>query len=635
VSLLRAESPPAVPSLARGTLRYVLALATILGIVAVRLLLAPVLEESAFFLFPLTVFVVSWRLGLGPGLLATAIAAAAGWIFFLDPRLAPAQRGIHVTVFLCQAALTSAVAWYLQRLHGERLRADRHAASFLDKVEDGFFAVDAEWRFTYVNRHVRSYSRGPEDGMIGRVLWEVYPELNETEVEREYRRVMTERVSLRFETRSYISDRWFRIYAYPFEDGIAVFSTDLSDRQKAEEEVRRAKEEAETASRMKDQFLATLSHELRTPLNAILGWVQILRSGRMDEAGMRRGLETIERSSRAQAQLIDDLLDVSRIISGKLRLDLRPVDLPEIVDAALATVAPAAEAKGIRIEKSYAPPPGIVSGDPERLQQVVWNLLSNAVKFTPRGGCVEISLQAGQAGQAGPAEDDAHAEIRIADTGQGIRPDFLPFVFDPFRQADSSTTRRQGGLGLGLSIVRQMVEMHGGSVRAESAGEGHGSVFTVALPLAAGSPRPGPEEPVPVPAKLDAGRPASLRGLRLLVVDDDADTRDLLRHVLTDRGAQVETAASVADALALLESETSRPDLLVSDIGMPGRDGFDLIREVRERWPPAALPAVALTAFARAEDRHRALAAGYQAHLAKPFDAAELAATVARLAGER
>jgi signal transduction histidine kinase/CheY-like chemotaxis protein len=608
----------------RTALRYGAALLAVLGVTALRLAGGRVLDrESAFFLFPLTVFLVAWRLGLGPGFLATAAAAGSGWVFFLDPRIGTAQRSTHTAVFLAQAALTTLVAWYLERLHSARLSADQRTASFLDNVNDGFLAVDSEWRFTYINRHSQSYARGPHMGMIGKVLWEAYPELRGTEAEREYRRVMAERVSTRFETKSYLSDRWFRIYAYPFEDGIAVFSTDISDRRQGEEETHRAKEEAEAASRMKDQFLATLSHELRTPLNSILGWVQILRSGRIDEAGVRRGLETIERSSRAQAQLIDDLLDVSRIISGKLRLELRPVSLAEIVDAALAAVSPAAEAKGIRIEKSYALPPEVVSGDPERLQQVVWNLLSNAVKFTPRGGRVEVGLRRG---------DDEHAEIRIADTGEGIRPDFLPYVFDPFRQADASTTRRQGGLGLGLSIVRQMVEMHGGSVRVESSGEGYGSVFTVALPLASDRAAPPPEGTAAAAASGGA-RTASLRGLCLLVVDDDPDTRDLLRHLLTDRGAQVEVAASAADALAVLES--GRPDLLVSDIGMPGHDGFDLIRDVRLRWPPAALPAVALTAFARAEDRHRVLTAGYQAHLPKPFDAAELAATVARLVGER
>jgi CheY-like chemotaxis protein len=254
-----------------------------------------------------------------------------------------------------------------------------------------------------------------------------------------------------------------------------------------------------------------------------------------------------------------------------------------------------------------------MSGDPERLQQVVWNLLSNAVKFSQRGGRVEVRLSPGE---------DSHAEIRVADNGQGIDPEFLPFVFDPFRQADSSTTRRQGGLGLGLSIVRQMVEMHGGTVRVESAGAGQGSTFTVALPFVAGAV-PRAARPQELPA-------VSLRGLRLLVVDDDADTRDLLWQILTDSGAQVATAASAAEALSALES--APPHVLVSDIGMPGRDGYELIRDVRSRWPSEDLPAIALTAFARADDRRRTCEAGFQAHLTKPFDAADLAATVARLA---
>jgi len=624
----RTESVPTSRALVHGVLRHGLAVAAVLAVVALRLTSRSALaQESDFFLLPLTVFLVAWRLGLGPGLVATAAAATAVWIYILDPRIALGQRAVHTAVFLGQAGLTSAVAWYLSRLHSARRLADRRAESFLDKVDDGFFTVDADWRFTYFNRYFRQYAPRLIKDPIGKDLWTTYPEFLGTEHEERFREVMATRAVVHFEAKSHISEHWFRIYAYPFDDGIAVFSTDISDRLNAEEEMRKAKEEAErrtrqaleaqaqveAASRIKDQFLATLSHELRTPLNAILGWVQILRSGKMDAAGELRGLETIERSSRAQAQLIDDLLDVSRIISGKLRLELSTVDLPEIIDAALATVAPAAEAKGIQLDKVYTPLPVPVSGDPERLQQVVWNLLSNAVKFSQRGGRVEVRLQPG---------DDAHAEIRIADTGQGIDPEFLPFIFDLFRQADSSTTRRQGGLGLGLSIVRQMVEMHGGTVRVESAGAGQGSAFTVALPLVAGAvPRPSPPPELPA---------VSLHGLRLLVVDDDPDTRDLLCQILTGSGAEVATAASAAEALSALES--APPHLLVSDIGMPGRDGFELIRDVRSRWPSVDLPAIALTAFARADDRRRALDAGFQAHLTKPFDAADLAATVARLA---
>jgi signal transduction histidine kinase len=460
----------------RAAARYSLALIAVLAVAALRQLAGPFLHpEPVFLFFPLAVFVIAWRLGLGPALCATAAAALIGWSFFFAPGVEAAQRTAHTLVFLLQAAATSAIAWHLSRLRGARLQADRRAAGFLDNIDDAFFAVDAAWRFTFLNRHFEGYARGPAREMPGRVLWEVFPELLGSEVESFYRGVMVRRTAARLDTKSTISDRWFRVYAYPFEDGIAVFSTDITDRLRAGEAIRAAKEEAEAASRMKDEFLATLSHELRTPLNAILGWTQILQSGKADEGALRRGLETIERSAHAQARLIDDLLDVSRIIAGKLRLELRPVDLPEIVDAALAIVTPAAAAKGVCVEKCLTAVAGTVSGDPERLQQVFWNLLSNAVKFTPRGGRVEVCLEPG---------GDGHVEVRIADDGQGIAPDFLPFVFEPFRQADASTTRRQGGVGLGLSIVRQMVEMHGGSVRVESEGEGRGAVVTVALPLA-------------------------------------------------------------------------------------------------------------------------------------------------------
>jgi signal transduction histidine kinase len=471
-------------------LRYGLSLAAVLLVVALRVTADSFLHlESDFFLFPLTVFLVAWRLGLGPGLLATAVSTVAAWTLFFDPQLTLGQRLAHTLVFMAQAAVTSFVAWYLERLHSARLRADRRSASLLDNIDDGFFTLDADWRFTFFNRYLARYACGGVEDLTGKDLWQTYPEFLGSVYEEPYRRAMKERLPSLFEAKSLLRDRWFRIHVYPYEDGIAVFTTDITDRRKAEEEMRKAKEEAErrslqaqearlqaeAASRMKDQFLATLSHELRTPLNSILGWAQILRSGDLEAEGVRRGLETIERSSRVQAQLIDDLLDVSRIISGKMRLELRSVDLPEIIDAALAAVAPAAQAKGVRIDKNYALLPGLVSGDPERLQQVVWNLLSNSVKFNQRGGRVEVRLQL--------AEDGQHAEIQVADTGQGIEPDFLPFVFDPFRQADASTTRRQGGLGLGLSIVRHMVEGHGGSVRVESAGDGRGAAFTVALPL--------------------------------------------------------------------------------------------------------------------------------------------------------
>jgi signal transduction histidine kinase len=388
-------------------------------------------------------------------------------------------------------------------------------------------------------------------------------------------------------------------------------------------ELSRAMQEAEEANRMKDEFLATLSHELRTPLNAMLGWAQVLRMGKLDPAASARALETIERNARAQAQLIADLLDVSRIITGKLRLDFQPVELRRILDAALDSVRPAAEAKGIRLGVSLGPLASPVLGDADRLQQVVWNLLSNAIKFTPGDGAVEVRLR----------QNGGSAEVRVSDTGAGIRPDFLPYVFDRFRQAESTITRSHGGLGLGLSIVRHLVELHGGTVEVQSPGEGQGATFSVLLPV-----RPAlAEAPALVEAKeAEAspwGRTELLRGVSVLVVEDEEDTRELLITALEQCGAEVIAVSSAAEALERLDERP--PDVLVSDLAMPGEDGYALIRKVRAR--PAErggrVPAAALTAYARAEDRVRSLAAGFQMHVPKPIDPADLVSMVAALAG--
>ncbi|HEX6900772.1 MAG TPA: response regulator [Thermoanaerobaculia bacterium] len=383
-----------------------------------------------------------------------------------------------------------------------------------------------------------------------------------------------------------------------------------------------ARRQAEEANRMKDEFLATLSHELRTPLNAILGWVQVLRAGKLDEAAAARAMETIERNARVQAQLIADLLDVSRIITGKLRLDFRPVELHRIIDAALETVRPAADAKGIHLAVSLGRLGSPALGDSDRLQQVVWNLLSNAVKFTPRGGRVEVALQ----------ELGASAVIRVTDSGIGIRQDFLPFVFDRFRQAESTSTRSHGGLGLGLSIVRHLIELHGGMVEVDSPGEGLGATFTVRLPLRA-ELADDPLDQTAVSSQRIWSAPDRLAGVRVMVVEDEDDTRELLVTALEQCGAEVVDFGSVPEALDSFER--GAPDVLLSDLGMPGEDGYSLIRQIRERSPEngGRVPAAALTAYARAEDRQRALDSGFQTHLAKPFDPAELVATVARLAG--
>ncbi|MFT3767939.1 MAG: ATP-binding protein [Minicystis sp.] len=390
------------------------------------------------------------------------------------------------------------------------------------------------------------------------------------------------------------------------------------EREALLESERAARADAERANRMKDEFLAVISHELRTPLSAILGWTTLLRRPGRTADQIEKGLAVLERNTRLQVQLISDLLDVSRIVTGKFNLEMQPVTPSTVVEAAVEVLRAAAAAKGVELSTAIAPSEGTVRGDPARLQQIVTNLIANAIKFTPPGGRVSVSL----------AEREDRAEITVADTGQGISAEFLPHVFDRFRQADASTTRRHGGLGLGLAIVKHLVESHGGAVRAESAGAGLGATFTVTLPCAEGRVSATAAPPIP-------SEPASLRGVRVLVLDDERDTRELVQRLLEEHEAEVDAAASAEQALALLKSHA--PDVIVSDIGMPGMDGYALMREVRREGAEKAseVPAVALTAFARAEDRQRALSAGYQAHLAKPIEPAELVATVASLAAAR
>ena len=428
---------------------------------------------------------------------------------------------------------------------------------------------------------------------------------------------------------------------------------DITERVQAEEERERllaaerlARENAESANRAKDEFLATLSHELRTPLNAILGWTHLMRGDPQDVEVRRDGLAIIERNTRAQVQLIEDLLDVSRITSGKLRLDVRPVDLVGVIRGALDAVHPAADARGVRVESVLDPRAGPVPGDPNRLQQVVWNLLSNAIKFTPRGGKVQARLE----------RVHSHVEITVADTGQGIAAEFLPHVFERFRQADSSSTRTHQGLGLGLAITRHLVELHGGSIHAASAGPGQGATLVVQLPLlvvhaetpavatagggadfARADPTAAPGATIPTTAVADPAPtpPGELTGVRVLAIDDDADARHLLARVLGRQGAEVRLAGSVAEGFATVGRE--RPDVVLCDIEMPGEDGYSFINRLRALPTDegGGIPAVALTAYARGEDRTRALLAGFDLHLSKPVAPVELVAVVASFARRR
>jgi PAS domain S-box-containing protein len=438
------------------------------------------------------------------------------------------------------------------------------------------------------------------------------------------------------------SQRMVSLLVLPIKDetGRTVFlaptGTDITDLKRAESQrddllqaERAARSAAERASLLKDEFLATLSHELRTPLNGILGWSQVMQQANAGPEVIVQGLEVIERNARAQSEIIEDLLDMSRIISGKVRLDVQRLDLSSIVQSAVETARPTADAKGIRLQTVIDPLNGVVvSGDVNRLQQVIWNLLSNAVKFTPKGGRIQVLLE----------RVNSHLEISVIDTGEGIKPEFLPFVFDRFRQADASTTRRHGGLGLGLSIVKQLVELHGGSVRVNSGGAGQGSTFVIALPFAVlhGSPEPETERRHPrlTPKRIGtADVEVDIKGIRVLLVDDEKDARALVTSLLESCHAVVTAAESANDAVTLLQE--SNFDLLVSDIGMPGEDGYSLIKRVRSLGPSAGgdIPAIALTAYARFEDRVKAIASGFQMHIAKPVEPVELITMIAAAVG--
>lgn len=527
-----------------------------------------------------------------------------------------------------------------------------------DLAAQGIVTTDNELKVVEWNHWMEEHTGRRVADVIGRSLLDLFPELTERRLDRHYKwalegqvRVLSQALHGYLIGMSAVSgehgyeqmQQAVRISPLTHKGKVigtltiiedvtervareAELQAQLEDRSRLLSNEKLARNEAERANRLKDEFLATISHELRNPLNAIMGWAHMMRLGKLTPANVERAVETIYRNAKSQSQLVADLLDVSRIISGKLRLDVRTVDLLYIVNAAIDSIRPAADAKSIRLQTILDPSAGPISGDADRLQQIVWNLLTNAVKFTPKGGRIQVRVQ----------RVESHVDVVVSDSGIGISKDFLPHVFDRFRQADASTTRIHGGLGLGLSIVHQLVDLHGGSVSVQSDGEGKGATFTISLPFVgvisneqeteSGQAVQGEEI-----INLD-GLP-SLEGLKVLVVDDEPDTRELIREALKECGSEVITSGSVEEALVALEEH--KPDILISDLGMPDEDGYSLISKIRalpsERG--GHIPAAALTAYARAEDRMRVLRSGFQFHLPKPVDSAELVTVVASLAG--
>jgi PAS domain S-box-containing protein len=608
-------------------------------------------------LYFVSISFTAWFCGLGPSLAAVFLGALAAEFFFVEPVSSVLSTSTHISglvTYILVGGLISVLSGSTQRSRrkaeaaAEALREGREQmAGIIGSAMDAIITVDADLRITMFNAAAELIFGCSAEEAIGRPIDRFIP----NRFRLAHRRHMVTFGQANITRRSMgslgaISALRANGEEFPIEASIShvtaggrklytVILRDITGRKHAEQEreellrrEREARMAAESASRLKDEFLATVSHELRTPLNAILGWARMLRTGRLDQVTADKALESVERNARAQAQIIEDILDVSRIITGKLKLEFRPIELRSVIESAMDTIRLAADVKGIRTSFIQDHVVGPVLGDPTRLQQVFWNLLSNSVKFTSGGGLIEVRLE----------QADSVARVVVRDTGRGINPEFLRYVFDRFRQADSSSTRKYGGLGLGLSIVRHIIELHGGTVEADSPGEGGGATFTVEMPLAVGCGR----------ERVQAGRgdrrladnevpsgficPRELGGLHILVVDDEPDTLQVVKTVLSNCGAEVTTCVSAQEALEAFDR--SIPDLLISDIAMPGEDGFSLIRRLRARGPGSGgnIPAAALTAYARIEDRMQVLSAGFQMFVPKPVEPDELVDVVASLA---
>jgi PAS domain S-box-containing protein len=656
------------PSLA---FHYGLAVVAVAMASVVRALLDPLLGDyQPFAFFYVAVAAAASVGGVGPALLALILGYLAGDWLFTSPRhelslLTFAPRVVvgclsYMIVGLTITGITNAMRTaerrarerereltreVAERAGAEVAERDSEArlAGIIGSATDAIITIDPEHRVTMFNAAAESMFGCSAETAIGETLGRFIPErFRATHADHirgfgatgvSSRQMGGERVlaALRATGEEFPMEARISQIEVGGEKLYTVIIRDITLRKQAEAErddllvrERTARAEAEAANRAKDSFLAMISHELRTPLSPILAWSRMLREHRVDEEKMQRALDVIERSARTQAQLIEDMLDVSRIISGKLRMQVRPVLIQAVIESAVETVRPAAEAKDVRLQIVLDTEVGPVLGDADRLQQVVWNLLANAIKFTPKGGRVQVALE----------RVNSHVEIAVADNGQGISPETLPFIFERFQQGETGTARTHGGLGLGLAIVKHIMEAHGGTIHAESAGEGKGAVFTVKLPLAVARTADEPERRHPSADEPDLSvqhRYPSLEGVRVLVVDDEPNSNEVVSTLLGSCGAEIRVAVSAAQARGVLGRWTA--DVLVSDIGMPGEDGYEFVGKLRAQDGAAAqIPAVALTAYASREDRIRLLSAGFQAHVPKPVDPRELVTVVANLA---
>jgi len=638
------------------TQRYGIAVIGVALAAALRMALDPILgEELPLFLFAFPVILASWFGGLWPGLLATALSLVAGDYLFIAPR----GKLLHykdlltlnrVSFLLFFGLVMSILAERLRESIKSEIDSMERSRLLIEGVEDyAILMLDSQGRVISWNSGAERITGYKETEILGSDL-SVFFTPEEIEEGRPRHGLQVAAAAGRFEEEGWRvrkdgSRFWASVFTTALWDeagrlrGFAKVTHDITWRKETEEERERllsqekaAREEAESAGRLKDEFLATLSHELRTPLTSILGWARMCASGSVPDHQARHAMEAIAENARAQARLIDDILDMSRIVTGRLQLDARPVEVERIFQAVVDVVRPGAEMKGVALNVMRDLRGEVVLGDARRLRQAIWNLLSNAVKFSNEGGRVEARL----------ARAGNHVEITVSDAGVGIDPQFLPHVFERFRQADGALTREHGGLGLGLAIARHIVELHGGDISASSPGKGQGATFKIRLPLTSATSAqltPGAEERrQELDAKHEMGRKAPeerqrLDGVRILLMEDDPDTLETLRSIFDERGAEVITAASTPEALDALERRD--PNALILDITSPDKDGYELIRQVRERDAEQGgkIPAIAVTARATAEDRVRALSSGFQMHMARPIDPGEMIAVVASLVG--
>jgi len=643
--------------------RYSVAVITVVIALLLTRLIWWLIKPTLYPLFLAAVIVSSWYGGIGPGLLATALAALASAYFFTPPIYSLAVNRAEF-IWLFQFVLVALLINYLNaRLRSTQRRAELNALEAqrnyerLRQIQESLRQSEERYRLLVegvtdyaifmldTSGHIISWNIGAERilgyqeaEVIGQPFSRIFtPEaIQSGRPEQVLRQAVAEGFSRenRWHVRKDGTHLWSHCVVTALQDGslrgFAKIMQDITQRKQAEEEREQllareqaARAEAEAANRSKDEFLAILSHELRTPMTAIIGWTGMLNAGKLDETRAALALETIERNANSQLQLIEDLLDISRIIQGNLSLNFGLVEPIQVITTAIETVQPAADSKAIQISSILDSSARPVWGDSDRLQQVVWNLLSNAIKFTPEGGRVEVRLERSR----GRFQTRPHVQIKVSDTGKGISAAFLPYVFERFRQADSTSQRSYKGLGLGLAIARHLVELHDGTIQAESQGEGQGATFTLNLPIYEGS------RGIAGAAQGELTyHPSPLAGLRILVVDDEAEILELLSTILQEDGAEVTAVGCVDEALELLED--LKPDVLVSDIAMPGKDGYVLIRKVKDLEVELGtrIPAIALTAYARVEERREALLAGFQIHLTKPVKPTELIAAVASLA---